>query len=503
MKQLYILLFSLLPFVAQSQEAQLAEQFFDKNQATTARSMGLAGAFGSVGADFSNATHNPAGIAMFRKKELGLGIGYQEQTNATSYLQSETTAKQSSVRLNNIGFVYSNLQTEWIGDSLAVKRQGMVSWAIAGGMNQMAEWNEQIEYSGFNSQNSILSSYVESANQFASASLSDLDVFEQQALTTNLLNYSESNGNYNYSSEIQGGNVMQNGTISREGARRDYYIGGGINYSNKLYVGATIGIPSVNYTVNDIFSETDSENNYSNFNSLTLRDEDNFSGIGGYLGLGLTYRFTDFIRAGLNVKTPTTIELTRESRIETSSQLAGTGSASTANDYESTFNLRLPFEAGLQLVASHPEIGLLSIEGEFVDYSSTKIKYSDETGEFTKNADEFENSVKQFYGSAINFRAGAEARLLRDLRLRAGFAHQASPYQNEEDELGADYSQSTLAIGLGYRVVPLNLTLDLGYNYNQNGEWDADYVFQNQANSIIKEQQSHRVQLGISKRFNN
>ena len=504
MKNFYVfLLLFLYTSVFSQEQAQLAEPFFKGNEAVTARSMGLAGAFGSIGADLSSATHNPAGIAFFRKKEIGLGLGYNQQNNDISFLSNATETEDNTLQLNNIGFVYSNLQTEWINDSLAVKRSGLVSWSLTAGMNQKSVLNEVINYEGYNMSNSLLTSYVQTANQFASSGPDNLDIFEQQANDVGLLEFNESGGVYNYFSEIENGNVLQTGNVHREGARRDFYLGGGMNYSNKFYVGATIGIPWMKYSYRDSYIEEDAQSNYSEFNNLQFSDEDEFNGIGAYLGVGAIYRFNDYFRAGLNVKSPTVVELTRESTIATMADYSNSPVRQSEQSYESTFNLTLPWKGGLQLVGSHPQYGLISLEGEFVDYQSTRIKYSDENGDFSENDEQFKESVQNFYGGAFNFRGGIEARIIRDLRLRAGYSHQASPYKNEDDELGADYSQSTFGLGLGYRFVPANIAIDLGYNHITSGEYDNDYIVGNQANSIIKDQISHRFKLSVSKRFNN
>lgn len=504
MRKIYIYLFFIISTSISAQEqAQLAEPFFNDDETSTARSMGLAGAFGAIGADLSSATHNPAGIAVFRKKEIGLGLAYNQQINNIAFLGNENQVNESVFRLNNIGYVYSNLQTEWIGDSIAVKRNGLVSWALTAGMNQKSELNEVINYEGFNSNNSLLSSYVEYANNFAGTSLNNLSVFEKQALDVDLLDYTESGGNYNYFSEIENGNVLQSGNEFRQGARRDFYLGGGLNFSNKLYLGATIGIPWMKYSFTDRYFEEDSENIHTDFNSMSFINEDKFSGVGGYLGVGAIYRFTDYVRAGLHIKSPTVLELNRESRLSTSSNLNSSGVSATGNEYQSTFALTLPWKAGLQLVASHPKYGLISLEGDYVDYQSTRIKYSNEDGDFTENDEQFKNSVDQYYGGSLNFRGGIEARVYRDFRFRAGYGYQGSPYENKEDELGADYSQTTCGLGFGYRFVPANIVIDIGYNFKKQGEWDADYLYNNQANSILKDQQSHQIKLSIGKRFNN
>lgn len=496
----YILLGILLIAIGQmfaQPQANIVEHFTPNEEAITARSMGLAGAFGAVGADFSSATHNPAGVAFFRKKELGLNLGYNMNDYQTSYLTNVNEANRNTLRLNNIAYVHSNLQTEWKNDSLVVKREGIVSWSITLGMNQSSELNSDLSYSSFNPNHSLLSSYVNSANQFASTDISQLSIYQTQAINTNLLNVDQSGTTNQFSSPIQTGNILQSERIIRSGARREYYLAGGVNLSNKLYLGATIGMPTVNFEENRFYKEEDSQNNYTTFSSLSLNDEREYTSVGGYLGLGAVYRFNDYIRAGLHVKTPTALEVEETTQIQTSN-----ATLSDSDQFEDIYIMTLPWESGLQLVGSHPKYGLISLEGEFIDYRSTRINYEEDLPAFKDAEEVFKNDIQGFYKGVFNFRGGLEARLYKNLRLRGGFAHHGSPYKNEEDQYGATYSQQTYALGAGYRFEPSNITVDLGFNHNKTGQFNSPYLIFNQPVSAISDITSNQIRLGISKRFN-
>lgn len=503
MKSFLLACLSMLGAVCLAQEAQFIEPFTFDVEGPTARSMGTAGSFGAVGADFSSATHNPAGIAFFRKKELGLSLAQHNQRNTVDFLGNSTESSQGIFQLNSVGFVYSDIQNEWVADSLEVVKNGLVSWAVTIGMNQKSELNEVINYNGFNNNSSLISSYVASANQFGTGGLSALDEFEKQAISTGLMDFTEQNGRYQYSSVLTNGNVEQNGNTVRRGAKRDFYLGGGLNLSNQLYLGAALGVPYYSFTNNVHYTETDTQNELANFESLKFDDEREYTGVGGYLGLGAIYRVSDFFRAGVNFRTPTVVVVNEKSSIATMANYESSNDQSASENYESKYQLTLPWKAGLQLVASHPMYGLISLEGDYVDYSSSRLTYDDEMGDYSLLDEDFKQSIKDTYKGTFNLRGGVEARLLRDLRLRAGYAYYNSPYKNEADEFGVDYSKKVLGVGLGYRFVPQNINIDLGYNHIKTGEWDSAYLLYNQPNEIVKDQASSQIRLAISKRFNN
>ena len=69
-----IILSALLGFVlvSQAQTFEDAVQFSRTLNWGTARSAGMAGAFGDLGGDLSNLSSNPAGIGVFRKSEVSI-----------------------------------------------------------------------------------------------------------------------------------------------------------------------------------------------------------------------------------------------------------------------------------------------------------------------------------------------------------------------------------------------------------------------------------------------
>ncbi len=502
MKFWITLLASLVTGLAMSQDFTLGERLGTEHESATARSMGLAGAFGGVGADFSNATNNPAGLAFFRKSELGLGLGYQQREIQSTYLNQVDQDESSILRLNNIGFVYTDLKTEWItSDSVAVKKDGLVSLSFAFGMNQKADYDEQFVYNEVNNGSSLISSYIQTASQFASTDLNNLDLFETQALNTGLLNASETNGVFLYSSPISAGGLLQEGIVQRSGTKRDFYLSGAANISNKLYLGATLDVPWVRFEDVSAYTETDVNNQYTDFSSLALDQTRSYEGVGARLNLGAIYRLNDYVRAGLKLQTPTIIDMTENTTISTSSRLV-TASSSVA-DFEDEYVLTLPWNAGFQFVASHPRFGLLSLEADYVDYAATRIEYlNDEFGDFDPFEEAFKDDIDFFYRGAFSFRGGVEGRLSRSFLVRAGAALQQSPYEDPAAEFGADHARTTLALGAGYRIIPSNITIDLGINRLNTGEFNSAYVLSNLPVSVINEEETILVKLNVSKRFN-
>lgn len=497
MKQLLFLSFLITTKLSCAQDASLLKPLLNQHEQSSARSMGLAGAFGAVGADFSNATHNPAGIAFFRKKELGLGISSDQKTLNSEFLNTNKETNQQKLRLNNFGYVFSNLMTKREMDSLKVYKYGLVGTAVTIGINNKANFNEEVSYSGYNTESSLLSSYAEYANNFARNSPDNLSEFERQAVQTDLLKIDEQNGTYSYSSEIENGEVNQAGRRIRKGSVYDLYFGVGTNFTNKLYLGASVGVPIYTFNEQFVYSEKDSQNKHQTFDRLALAEDKKFSGLGSYLRVGGIYRVSDYLRAGLHIKTPSAILITESSSIGTSN-----GDKSTSKTYSSEYRLTTPFQTGLQIVASHPSYGLISLEGDYKLNSGSKIRYEEELGDLSANEAQYKEDIKRTHKSSLNGRIGLEARLAKQFRLRGGFAYYGSPYKQKELQYGAKASKQVLGLGIGYRDVATNLMFDLGYNYNSTGEFESAYLYRNQPNPVKTDKETHQIKIGISKRFN-
>lgn len=496
MKKLLTLIFFTITKLSCAQDSSILKPLLNQHEQSSARSMGVAGAFGAVGADGSNATHNPAGIAFYRKKEVALGLGLRNHSNKTNFLNSEKSSTLDRGDFNNFNYVFSNLMTKREKDSLKVYRQGLVGTAFTIGVNKKGDFNEQISYEGYNEKNSLLSSYSEYANAVGKNSTNDLSEFEQQAIKTNLLQSEVVNGQYRYSSELEQGNVEQKGNRIRNGSIYDLHLGTGLNFNNKLYLGATVGFPIYSFREKFSYTEEDTENKYATFQQLELKENRNYSGIGSYLRVGGIYRISDFVRAGVHFKTPSAILINENSLIATSNS-----ELSAEQNYKSEYRLTTPLETGLQFVASHPAYGFISLEGDYTNNRS-KLKYEDELGSFTKNESQYQEEIKRTHKGSFNGKIGIEFRIARQFRLRGGFAHYGSPYRQKELQYGAKTNRQLLGLGIGYRDIKSNFTFDLGYNYQSTGEFESAYLYQNQPNTILTNKENHNFKIGISKRFN-
>ena len=155
----------------------------------TARSMGMAGAFASLGGDVSSMGINPAGLGMYRHNEVTITpiMGFRRSANSAADWGDN---KQSRFALSNIGAVFNVYESG---------RTGLVSVSVGIGYNRVADFNYRY---GFTSESGVSSSPYRSIN----------DAFVRQLGQSGI--FPDKNGTLNYDYDIAyfwGGALAYNG----------------------------------------------------------------------------------------------------------------------------------------------------------------------------------------------------------------------------------------------------------------------------------------------------
>lgn len=73
----------------------------------TARSIGVGGAFSTVGADLSCATSNPAGLGLYRSTEISLSLGGVLNSNKATFSNTTVSANKLNINLPHVGAVFA------------------------------------------------------------------------------------------------------------------------------------------------------------------------------------------------------------------------------------------------------------------------------------------------------------------------------------------------------------------------------------------------------------
>ncbi|HBF88591.1 MAG TPA: hypothetical protein DDX39_08110 [Bacteroidales bacterium] len=396
----------------------------------TARSVSMAGAFGALGGDMISLSYNPAGIGVYRKSEFVFSPTINYSLNNASYLENAYSDFKYNLNFNNVGL---------IGAFTSDRDEGWVSTNVGVVYNKLNDFNQNILIEGENTSNSITDYFARLAKGKNSTTFSYFN--EGLAWDAYLINPVDSLTN-TYESVLNKYGETQRKIIKTEGGINELAFSLGANFSHKIYVGATLGIQSVNYEENSIYSEEDLNYDIDSFASMTYNQHLLTTGAGFNLKIGTIFRPIDWIRVGIAVHTPTFYNLKDEYESNITA-LYDFGAEYEVNSPKGSFDYELstPLKAIGSMAFVIKQSGLISFDYEFVDYTTARLR-SDDYSFFDENMDVQDNLV-----AVSNIRAGAEYRF-GPYSFRGGYALYGNPYNKNSTNNKVTYSSFSGGFGI-------------------------------------------------------
>ena len=445
----FLISFLFIAAISFSQTAMDALRFSTIQGGGTARTMGVGGALGALGADYSVLSINPAGLARFRGSEFvispSLYIG-----NAKSQLKGATTSykeTKANFNLNNLGLIIHN------------KPRG-IKWKTSNfgiGFNRISNFTQETYFKG-----KTKGSYTDRLIELADGLFpSELDNFEAGLGFDVGAIYNDPNDETFYSSDFDvNQEVLKEERLITSGSINELVFSLGANYNEKLMIGGTVGIPFFSYTSNKTYSEFDENEEIDFFNSLKFNEDLTTSGVGVNIKLGLIYHITKMIRIGAAVHSPTFISLTDNWSTKLEYDYTDDMNDGPINGESEPgafdYKLRTPLRAIASVGFLFKKNGFLSADIEWVDYSaaSFNLTANSASSEDATYEKEVNDDIAKQFTSAINLRIGGEY-ALKNFRLRAGFGLNGTAYAVK------DITNTNYSLGIGYRL--RKFYIDLAY----------------------------------------
>lgn len=431
----------------------------------TARTVGIGGGIGALGADFSVLSTNPAGMAAFRRSEFVFTPTWE--TNRTqSHLKGEGSnidinSEKTNFNLNALGVVFAStpMASDWKVTAFGI------------GFYRLANFNNRIFFEG-TSEGSITDRWLELAQ---GNTPSELDDFESGLAYDGEAIYTDANDETLYYSDFNENELVKKSQVIRQkGSINELVFSFAGNYDEKLMMGLTLGVPIVDYEEVKTYQESDPDNLNPVFDELSFSERVRTTGAGINLKMGLIYRFNQMVRMGVALHTPTgfAFDDSYSTSLDYTYNLNGINKGS-ANSPEGSFEYRLrtPWRFIGSLGLLFDKMGFLSAEVEWLDYTSTQFNFNQ-----TNNIDDLEyeqelnDQIGRELGSAINFRLGGEF-AWNILRLRAGYGIMGSPY------LDNDEYRSAISVGAGVREK--SFFIDLAYRHTSDSGTYSPYLTSN------------------------
>jgi hypothetical protein len=409
-----------------------ALKFSMLQQSGSARFIGMGGAMGALGSEFSCISNNPAGIGFYRNSELTLSPSLYLARNQANYQLQNFEDDKFNFNFGNIGLVYSRRTNR-------SEKTGLQFLNFAIGYNRINNFNRSLYFEGDDSQYTLADVMVQRSQGLTP---SNLDPFSTQlAFNSWLTDTAGVLTNY----ESLGPNALSNKRMTRlinsRGSIGEIALAGSANFSNKFFIGANISVTTLTYKNTQVYEELDVNNIHPTFNSLAFTENLDVSGLGINLKLGFIYRPLNWFRAGVSIHTPTWYNMneTYVNQMKTSLSFGNFNANSPVGkfEYDLTSPWRFQASAGF-IILKHAAIG---IEYELVDYSAITLRPA--TG-FFSSANAF---IDSSYAITHNIRIGAEVRL-DPFRIRGGYQYQMNPFNRNVD---IDASVHHVSVGAGFR----------------------------------------------------
>ena len=473
----------------------------------TARSMGMGGAFTSLGADMASFGNNPAGFGMYQRNEISasIGLGLAHAKNYNAYDTSSNNATRFTI--NNIGASIKVYESS--------KKLTAINFAF--GYNKIADYNYNLSYEGPATPSSLADAFADIANgnylglnsnnkitDLNNAYDYDMDAYywgTVMAYKGRLINLGAERW---YPDEIAPGAQMQQLTnLKSRGSAGEFSFAFGFNINNIVYLGASVDIQTIsrkqtiyyNEYINYAEGKQPSADQYPyQLMNFEFGQSMNIDGTGLGAKLGIIVRPIEALRIGFALHTPTyySVSYSYSASLYSEEFCAGPDPNGWAdpNGYiyndemtptlKDSGNSRWKFSTPTRLLTGIScTIGpyaIASIDYQYDAYSSLALDYAPVNPGYTNNT--FRNGLKGVH----TLRAGVEVKTLPWLSLRAGGGFKSSVLAKNYDFVAFSEPIADrlwyVSAGLGFRISEMT-SIDLAYQY-RNTRYSDYYSFYTQ-----------------------
>lgn len=479
---------------AMAQDIYKMETLSSEDLNGTARFVGMGGSMGSLGADISTMSTNPAGIALFRRSDVSMTGGFHTQANAVDFMSLGKTRAS----FDQIGFVYAcpiDDDVKFINFGFNYhKRRNFKQYLgldniATGGLSQ--SW--QMMDLAYVNDGWLDLSNNDDRDYTTPLTLKGYDtqliapVYDAQGRITD---YEPSNAqSYNYH-RAQWGGIQQ------------YDFNMSINWNDQIYGGLTIGAYNVNmhsalgYTEALIDPAGGAPQNYN------MYQEEQLSGAGFDVKLGFIFRPIEDspFRFGVAVHSPIFFDLHSDQYLHLDSPYAqfddngnviSQRSTSSIDPGRNEYKIHTPWRFNLSMGTTIGRSFAINAEYEYADFSAAQVRYGggydywyDDWGSEKDQA--LSREAKRWLKPVSTIKVGAELKLCPELSLRAGYNYVTAPMKTDAylNHFTASpeyyYSCNTDYVNLSdINRFSLGLGLRLGKFYV-----DAAYLYQQQTATV-------------------
>ena len=371
-KILFIVIAIFMNITTNAQNEIDALRYSTQDLLGTARYSAMGGAFGSLGGEFSALSSNPAGIGMYQVSEFTFTPILNLNSTKSYYNTSHIKSYNQTMSIGNLGFVLSMSKnnSDWKRINIGI------------GWNQLANYDNNIKIEGRNNESSIVDQIIGITNGTLTGVLTNGEgnAYSQMAWNTYLIDPLFNNNGLidgEYISNFSENTKQQSKSIQSSGSMNEFFFSIGSTYQEKLYIGATIGIPSIDYYEYSEYTEQEVSDTSNNLRQMRFSEEISAYGEGYNLKIGAIYRISEKIKIGGALQTPTFFNIEEDYNTSITTFFKdSTLNYSMGYPIPFNYNLITPLRASISASTVLNNI-ILAAEYELIDYSTAKYFTSD------------------------------------------------------------------------------------------------------------------------------
>ena len=437
MKNIIILIFTLLNILSLNGQNQFdALRYSQQSVLGNARFSSMSGAFGSLGAEFSSLSYNPAGIGLYQSNEFTFTPSFNV-INIKSYSDTPIDFDRIHSNIASLGIVYT----------LPKNNQEWKRINIGFGINQLASYEKNIRIQVNNTSSSLVDNIIDLADGNTINNLNDFHT--SLAFWTDLIDLSNNSidtslnpvwylyDNGEYISHVKSqSNKTQSADINSRGSQHEGVLSIGGSYNEYIYTGITIGFPNIEYYERSTYGEDNFEDTINGLEGFNYDQELSVNGTGINIKAGIIIRASEQFKIGATIHSPTFYEIEEvySTSMKTYFSNETYSEVSPYNIFK--YNLITPWKGMLSGSTILNQNIIISADYEIVDYTFSEISSDDYL--FSDENDAINNQFTR----ATNIRIGTEANL-KPFIFRAGYSNYGSAIKNQE------FGKENFSFGVG------------------------------------------------------
>lgn len=520
-RTIFTALLSLTAIVAGAQTMYDGLNYSQNNYYGTARSIGMGNAMTAVGGDLGSIGINPAGSAVAGYSQFTITPNLTISSMNASYSAypvggADRFTNEQNKRLTRFSMPNIGLTFNWKtgnGSGLKAITYGLVvngtnnftGKMLAGGRNDKTSYQGAMAVAADGYDMDFLNGYsidkdgkrvdrgwdypyyygddfqndpnkgkfapwnvIANAQAGSIANYGDTDdpsyYWRYKATTEGYSNTGEKDANGNYIYDIfLAGPLNQAYSRNITGSKYDVLFNVGFNFGDTFFVGANLGVTSLNYNYDECYKEA-AENpsafeidfgdkGKTCFSDYRTRYSYTADGSGVFGKIGFLWRPVDGLRVGAAVQTPTIMEINERWIQDVNlnyTDASFNGSAKTPEG-EYSYRLRSPYRLNAGAAFTFAGMALVSADYEMTDYSTMKFMSKD-GGWSNDTFSSLNDQIRNCMGVSHMVRIGAEFKPLPEIAVRAGYNFTTTPEYVYEGNSKTKLNDriNAFSVGLGY-----------------------------------------------------